>query len=405
MTALERIVVTGMGPVAPNGVGLRAFWGALVEGRSAIRPIRSIDVSRHPRKVGGEVLDFVPTQFMSEQAASETGRTAQLAIAAGRLALKDAGLDDAPPNEPLLAIGSTFGELAEVESIDDDWLRDGAVDPRKVARQDSAAFAPRVSKALRLADARVTTVHAACSSSNQAVALAAQALREGRCSFALAGGADGFSRVNFSGFARLGAMAPERCAPFDKNRKGMLVSEGAGIVVLERLESAARRGARVYAEILGWGLSCDAIHLASPLPDGSGLAQAMTAAIRTARLEPGAIDLVGAHGTGTVANDRTETRALYSVLGSRASTVPTTSIKSMIGHTMGAANILQLMACILAMRESLIPPTINFETPDPDCAVDCVPNRARRARTTTALVNGAGFGGNNSCLVVTRCSL
>jgi 3-oxoacyl-[acyl-carrier-protein] synthase II len=389
--------------VAPNGIGSSAFWDALAEGRTAIRPIQSIDVSGQPRKVGGEVRGFDATQFMSKDVASRTGRTSQLAIAAARLALEDAGLQECPP-EPFLAIGSTLADMPEVESIDDDWRRDGTIDPHKVARQNSAAFAPRIARALGLVRPRAISVHAACSSSNQAVALAAHALREGRCSFALAGGSDAFSRLTFGGFARLGAMAPERCAPFDKHRRGMLVAEGAGMVVLETLGAATRRGARVYGEIRGFGLTCDASHLAAPLPDGAGLAAAIACAVEMARLDADAIDLVGAHGTGTIANDRAETRALYSVLGHRAGTIPTTSIKSMIGHTMGAANALQMMACLLAMRHSLIPPTINFEAPDPDCPIDCVPNRARRAPVTTALVNGAGFGGSNSCLVVAQCS-
>jgi 3-oxoacyl-[acyl-carrier-protein] synthase II len=403
MRAKERIVVTGMGPIAPNGIGVHAFWAALVEGRSAIRPIQSFDVSRHPRKVGGEIQDFQATQFMSVDVAEQTGRSSQLAIAAGRLALDDARFQEVPEGA-FLAIGSTLADMAEVESIDDDWLRDGTIDPSKVKRQNPAAFAPRISRALGLVNARATSVHAACSSSNQAVALAVQALRAGRCSFALAGGSDGFSRLTFSGFARLGAMAPEYCAPFDKNRRGMLVSEGAGMFVIETLENALLRGARVHGEILGYGLSCDAHHLASPPADGSGLAQAISSAMTMAHVAPGAVDLVGAHGTGTVANDRAEVRALYAVMGPRAGHVPTTSIKSMIGHTMGAANALQMMACLLSMKESILPPTTNFETPDPECPVDCVPNRARAAAATMALVNGAGFGGSNSCLVVAPCS-
>ena len=403
MNATPRIVVTGLGPVAPNGIGLHAFWGALVEGRSAIRPIQSIDVSRHPRKVGGEVQGFDPGAFMSAEAAASTGRTSQLAISASKLALADAGFA-AVPSGAFLAIGSTLADMAEVEAIDDDWLAGAPLDPAKIVRQNPAAFAPRICRALGLEDARAISLHAACSSSNQAVALAANALRAGRCSFALAGGSDAFSRLTFSGFARLGAMAPEQCAPFDKHRRGMLVAEGAGMVVLETFEAAARRGARIYGEIAGHGLSCDANHLASPPPDGSGLAQAIASALRMARVDPAAVDLVGAHGTGTVANDRAESRALHSVLGARAGSVPVTSIKSMIGHTMGAANVLQLMACLVSMKESMLSPTINFETADPECPLDCVPNRARAARVRTAIVNGAGFGGSNSCLVVTPCS-
>jgi 3-oxoacyl-[acyl-carrier-protein] synthase II len=403
MSAAPRIVVTGIGPVAPNGIGLHAFWGALVEGRSAIRPIESIDLTGHARTLGGEVRGFDPTSFMPASIADQTGRSAQLAIAAGKLALDDARFQEIP-SDALVVVGTTLAEMGVVESIDDDWRCGLPPSLEKLARHDPAAFAPRIARALGLVDASATSVHAACSSSNQAVVLSVQALRAGRCSFALAGGSDGFSRLTFSGFARIGAMAPDTCAPFDKHRRGMMVAEGAGMVVLETLETAVRRGARIYGEITGHGLSCDASNLASPPPDGNGLAQAITTALRMARIDPSVVDLVGAHGTGTVANDRAETRALYTALGVHAGKVPVTSIKSMIGHTMGAANVLQLMASLLSMKESMITPTINFETPDPDCAVDCVPNRARAARMRTALVNGAGFGGSNSCLVVTRCS-
>jgi len=402
MDASQRIVVTGMGPVAPNGTGLHSFWAALVEGRSAIRPVESFDVSRHPRKLGGEVRGFDPRTYMSAATAAATGRTAQLAIAAGKLALEDARFGELPAGA-FVAVGSTLAEMTVIEEIDDDAAAGKPVDPDKVSRQRPAAFAPRITRGLGLRDASTTSVHAACSSSNQAVALAVEALRAGRCTLALAGGSDAFSRLTFSGFARIGAMAPETCAPFDKNRRGMLVAEGAGMVVLETLERASSRGARVYGEIAGHALSCDANHLASPLPDGAGLSQAITAALHMAHVQPDAVDLVGAHGTGTVSNDRSESRSLRAALGARAGNVPVTSIKSMIGHTMGAANVLQLMATLVTMKESMITPTLNFETPDPECPVDCVGQRARAAKVRTALVNGAGFGGSNSCLVVTAC--
>jgi len=214
----------------------------------------------------------------------------------------------------------------------------------------------------------------------------------------IAGGSDAFSYLAFTGFNQLGAVAPQKCQPFDKNRAGMMVGEGAGILILETLEGALKRKARIYAEILGYGLSCDAFHMTNPQVDG--VADCMLNALQQTKLTPDDIDYISAHGTGTHHNDKTECAAIKKVFGERK--LPVSSIKSMLGHTMGAASAIEALACCLAVKSGVIPPTINYETPDPDCDIDCVPNKSRKAKLKIVLNNGFAFGGNNTSLVIKR---
>jgi 3-oxoacyl-[acyl-carrier-protein] synthase II len=219
----------------------------------------------------------------------------------------------------------------------------------------------------------------------------------------LAGGADAFSRIAFIGFNRLLAIAPQRCQPFDKNRKGMLVAEGSGILVLEELGHALSRNAHIYAEVGGYGLSCDAYHMTAPQSDG--IARAIGNALNEAGVAPGEVDYINAHGTGTPTNDKVEVAAIKKAFGSYAAKIPVSSSKSMLGHTMGAASAIEAAITALAVKEDIIPPTINFETPDPECDIDCVPNTCRRQKLTVALNNASAFGGNNACLVLKKFSL
>jgi 3-oxoacyl-[acyl-carrier-protein] synthase II len=216
----------------------------------------------------------------------------------------------------------------------------------------------------------------------------------------LAGGSDGFSRIAFTGFNRLLAIAPQMCQPFDKNRKGMMVGEGAGVVILETLENAKKRNANIYAEILGYGLSCDAHHMTAP--HGPGIAMAMRKALKETDIRPQDVDYISAHGTGTPANDKEECFAIHQVFAESARKVKVSSIKSMLGHTMGAASALEAIACCLAVKHDLVPPTINFQTPDPECDIDCVPNTSQKHNVRIALNNASAFGGNNACLVVSK---
>jgi 3-oxoacyl-[acyl-carrier-protein] synthase II len=243
----------------------------------------------------------------------------------------------------------------------------------------------------------VMTIPSACAAGNHAIAAAAGVLRSGRGDVMLAGGADAFSRITFTGFARLGAIAPERCQPFDRNRKGMVPGEGAAMLVLERATSARRRGARIYAEVAGCGLSCDAYHMTGGDPSADGAVRAMQGALADAGLTPDDVSYISAHGTGTPVNDRLEALALTRLFG--AVRVPASSIKSMIGHAMGAASAIEAVACVLATVHDVVPPTIHYETPDPDCPLDCVPNAAREYRVDVAMNNAYGFGGNNASVV------
>jgi 3-oxoacyl-[acyl-carrier-protein] synthase II len=241
----------------------------------------------------------------------------------------------------------------------------------------------------------------ACAAGNYAIAHALDALRFDEAEVMLAGGSDAFSRITYTGFARLGAIAPERVQPFDKNRRGMIPGEGAGVLVLERLTRAQARGARIYAEVAGYGLTCDAHHMTAP--QGDGAARAMQIAMADAGVSPQEVDYISAHGTGTAVNDKIETAAVKQAFGEVAYRVPVSSIKSMLGHTMGAASAIEAAACALAVRDDRLPPTINFETPDPECDLDYVPNAARSGTVTVAMNNAYAFGGNNASVIFRKC--
>lgn len=288
--------------------------------------------------------------------------------------------------------------MQALEDVDKAWLGSGArhVPASLILRYPGYAISANVAKQF---DVRgpVLMIPTACAAGNYALAYAFDLLRLGKADVMLAGGAEPFSRIVFTGFNRLFAVAPERCQPFDRHRKGMLVGEGAGVLVLERLEDAAARRAKTYAEILGYGMSCDAHHMTIPHVDG--VKQVMERALADAGLQPSDVDYINAHGTGTPANDRTECAAIRAVFGAHADRMPVSSIKSMIGHAMGAASALEAIACALAVQHDRLPPTINFETPDPECPIDCVPNVSRRHRVRVALNNSFAFGGNNACVV------
>jgi 3-oxoacyl-[acyl-carrier-protein] synthase II len=243
----------------------------------------------------------------------------------------------------------------------------------------------------------------ACAAGNYAVGYGFDMIRAGRVDMMLAGGADAFSRIPYMGFARLGAIAPERCQPFDKNRKGMVPGEGAAVLVLEPLDSAIARGATIYAEVLGYGASCDSHHMTAAHPQADGAIRAMSAALSQSGLTTADVDYISAHGTGTPTNDRIESLAVRTLFGAGAPNVPMSSIKSMLGHTMGAASAIEALACAMALHTGWIPPTINHEEPDPDCGLDIVPNQARKTDPKVALNNAYAFGGNNASLCVARC--
>ena len=398
----QPIVVTGIGAVTPVGSGVETVWNRLLEGTSGIAEVRSFDTRDYNVHLGGEVDDFDPTPFFQRLDPATMGRASQLAIAAARMAIEDAGLELARYRAERVgvAMGTTSGEPREVERYNDCRQAGTLADSGSALalRYPCHVIATQVAAELGAAGVN-TMIPAACAAGNYAMGFALDTLRAGRAEVMLAGGADAFSRITYSGFARLGAIAPERCQPFDRNRRGMIPGEGAAVLVLEPLAAARRRGARIYAEIASYGLSCDAHHMTAAHPEGAGAAQAMTRALAGAGLDASAVSYVNAHGTGTPTNDRLETRALERVFGQRARNVPTSSVKSMIGHTMGAASAIEGLVCALAVSTDRVPPTINFEEPDPECAVDCVPNSAREMTVEVAMSNAYAFGGNNASVL------
>ena len=395
----RRIVVTGLGVVSSIGIGWRPFWEALLQGRSGINEVESFDTSEFATHRGGEVSDFEPAAFISEPRVRKYNRASQSAIAAARMALADAGMksDDVSSKRVGVVIGTTMAEVQAIEAMDQIWVERGEqqIHPRLVSQYPSNMIAAHVGLELCCRGPNMV-IATACAAGNYALSYALDALRLGKADAMVVGGADAFSRIAFMGFNRLLAMAPERCQPFDKNRKGMMVGEGAGILVLETKGHADSRQAHIYAEILGYGLSCDANHMT--IPETNGISRVMRRALQDSEIEPEDVDYISAHGTGTPANDRTECSAIQEVFGGKSSRIPISSIKSMLGHTMGAASALEAIACVLAVQSDKAPPTINFETPDPECPVDCVPNVGRSLKVGVALNNSFAFGGNNACV-------
>ncbi len=406
-----RIVITGIGMVTPVGHDREESWAHFLAGHCGTSEVESFDTEAYAVHRGGEVKGFDAAPHFLRLDPQSVGRATQMAVAAAHQAVADAGIEpfvDGEENafDPArcgIAMGTTSGEPREVEYFDDHFLAGELerVDSRFMAVYPCHSIAANLAAELGFAAAN-TMIPAACAAGNYAVAQAYDSLATGRADVMLAGGADAFSRITYTGFYRLGAIAPERCQPFDKNRQGMMPGEGAAVLVLERAADAISRGARIYAEVAGYGLSCDAHHMTAAHPDGDGAARAMLEALRHAGLRPEEISYVSAHGTGTPTNDRLETRALYRIFGDAARRVPISSIKSMIGHTMGAAAAIESAVCALAVARDKVPPTIHFEEADPECEVDCVPNEARETRVEMAMNNAYAFGGNNASVILRK---
>ena len=402
----RRVVVTGAGVVSSIGLGRQPFWTNLMDGRSGISPVESMDTSEHGFHRGGEVKGFTPEPWFRRLDPGCMGRASQFGVTAGRMALDDAGLDplEVDAQSAGVAMGTTSGEPEYLRCFDDHLVA-GTLDKAGVEadllRYLAHTIAANIACEMGFGGVN-TTIPCACAAGNYAIAYAFDAVASGRADLMLAGGADAFARVPYTGFARLGAVAPEVCRPFDRNRKGMIPGEGAAVLVLEPLEHALRRGAPIYAEIAGYGLSCDAYHMTSAHPEGAGAARAMTDALAQCGMGPEDVSYISAHGTGTASNDRLETIAVKRAFRESAYRTPISSIKSMLGHTMGAASAIEAAVCAVAIRENRIPPTMNFEEPDPECDLDYVPNRARECDVRVTMSNAFAFGGANSSVIFKR---
>ncbi len=403
-------MITGLGVLTPLGVGLTKTWDGLCQGRSGIDMISRFDTSSLKIKIGGEVKDFSPELFLDKKQIKRMDLYIQFAVAASMMALDDAGLKLGSENAARcgVIVGSGLGGISTIEQ--------GCAIMNNGSRI-SPFFIP--SMLINMASAQIAMhtgargpnfgVMSACATGAHAIGEAFNVIQRGDADAMITGASEaGLSPLMFKGIeAMMVASArndePQRaCRPFDKDRDGLVSGEGAGVIVLEELESALGRGAKVYAEMLGYGLTCDAYHITAPDPTGSGLAQAMKMALARAGISPEEVDYINAHGSSTLLNDLAETQAIKKVFQEQSWRIPVSATKSMIGHLWGAAGAVEAIATILTIKEGIVPPTINYETPDPGCDLDYVPNQARRGRIKVALSNSSGFGGANASLVFKR---
>lgn len=410
----RRAVITGMGAMTCLGKSPDEFWGSLMNGVSGARRMAIIDPSPFPCKVSGEVQDFDPSEggLIHRREARRMGRFSQFAVHASDQAIKDSGLDlDAEDRERIgVLIGCGAGGLPETDQQSVVMNRRGAlrISPFYIPVMLVNMCSANVSRVFGLLGYTNTCV-TACAASTQAIGEAAEVIRRGAADVILTGGAEaGICELGMGGFSTIHALSTRDCPPeeasrpFDADRDGFVPSEGAAMFVMESLEHAKHRGAQIYAEVTGWGVSSDAFHLVQPHDEGKGAALAIRLALEDAERRVEDIDYINAHGTSTPLNDKSETLAIKRAFGDHAYNVPVSSTKSMIGHSLGASGSMEAMACIGSIQDQVLHPTINLETPDPDCDLDYIPNEAREAKVDVTLSNSFGFGGQNACLVIEK---
>ena len=405
-------MVTGIGALTPLGLDMATTWDNLIAGKSGIDYITLFDASDMEVKFAGEVKGFEPTDYIDRKNVRRMDRFAQLAVAAGIQAVKDANLkiDDTNKDDIGVFIGSGIGGLTTLFEQAKVLVEKGPdrVSPFLAPMMIADIAAAQISIALEVKGPNMCTT-SACSSGSDAIGAAYEYIKYGNARVMIAGGAEAIiNPLGMTAFSSLKALstrndAPQRASrPFDKDRDGFIISEGAVVLILESLEHARRRGANILAEIIGYGATADSYHVVQPLESGDGAAKAMLMAMKRAGIKPEDIDYVNAHGTSTPLNDAMETKAIKTALGDYAKKVPVSSTKSMTGHLIGCAGAIEPAICIMTILKGIIPPTINYENPDPECDLDYVPNKARQASVTTALTNSFGFGGHNSVLILQK---
>jgi 3-oxoacyl-[acyl-carrier-protein] synthase II len=412
MQSSRRVVVTGLGAVTPLGNTVSEFWTNVKAGKSGVGPITLFDASELPTRFAGEVRNFDPTSIIGKKDARKMDRFAQFAFVAARQALDDSGLaiTDANRDDIGCVMGTGIGGILTLEQQHRVMLSQGPdrLSPFFIPMLIGNIAPGMISINLNIHGPTMTTV-SACASSNNAIGDAFRMVQSGEATVMICGGSEAVvTPLAVAGFCAMRALStrndsPETASrPFDKERDGFVIAEGGGALVLEALESAKARGARIYGEMIGYGKSSDAYHMVAPDPQARGVKLAMQRAIADAGLQPADIDYINAHATSTGLGDVAETQAVKAVFGDHAATLPVSSNKSMFGHALGAAGALEGICTILTIRDGIIPPTINYHTPDPECDLDCVPNVARKATVDVALSNSFGFGGHNAVLVFRR---
>jgi len=406
---MVRVVVTGLGAVAPNGIGTQTFWENLINGVSGVAPITRFDASKHDTQIAGEVKGFDPLQWIEKKEARKMDLFIHFAVAAGQMAYDDSALKVTDDNRERVGVfvGTGMGGIPALEESHRILMEKG---PGRI----SAFFIPSI--ITNLASGQISMrfgmkgpnscVCTACATGNHAIGDSFRIIQRGEADVMLAGGSEAvITPLTIGGFCSMKALStrnhePTRASrPFDKDRDGFVMGEGSGILVLESLEHARRRRAKVYAEIVGYGMSADAYHITQPAPEGEGAVRSMRLALQDAALAPSLVDYINAHGTSTPAGDLNETLAIKTVFGSHARSLAVSSTKSMTGHLLGAAGGIESLITVLAIARGMLPPTINYDTPDPECDLDYVPNSARRKDVRYAMTNSFGFGGTNATLV------
>lgn len=405
----NRVVITGLGVISPVGIGKDAFWNSLIEGKSGIGKITLFDATDYAAQIAGEVKDFNPTDYIDRKEARHMDRYAQFAVAAAKLAFEDSGMD--LEKEDRDRIGTYIGAgIGGIDTMHQSYEKLFSKGPSRI----SPFFIPMMIANLAAGQVAINfglhgpseCVVTACATGTNCIGDAFRLIQQGEADVMVAGGTEAaVSPAAVAGFAAMKALCmdhnddPEHASrPFDKNRSGFVMGEGAGLVILESLEHAKARGAHIYAEIVGYGTNSDAYHVTSPAPDGAYQAKCMKLALDDAGLKPDAVDYINAHGTSTHLNDEGETKAIKEIWGDAAKDVSVSSIKSMTGHLLGAAGGVEAIATVLTVEKDLMPPTINYETPDEGLDLDYVPNKAREKKVRAAISNNFGFGGHNACI-------
>lgn len=405
----KRVVVTGMGVIAPNGIGIDTYWDSLVNGVSGISYIESFDTEEFDVKIAGEVKDFDESKYFDRKQAKRLDRFAQFAVAGSLMAVEDAKLEinDDNADEIGVLVGSGIGGM---KTFQDQAKRLAKRGPRRI----SPFFIPMMISNMASGQISIYTgakgpnsnAVTACASATTAIGDAAEIIKRGDAKIMIAGGSEAaITELSIAGFSNMKALStrndePTKASrPFDSERDGFVMGEGAGILILEDLEHAKKRGAKIYGEVAGYGMSGDAHHITEPAPEGEGAARCMQMAVDKAGLKPEEVDYVNAHGTSTPKNDKFETMAIKTVFGDHAYDMLVSSTKSMTGHLLGGAGAIEAVACIKALETGVVPPTINYENPDPECDLNYVPNESTEKDIKVALSNSLGFGGHNATLI------
>ncbi len=409
----KKVVVTGLGVVTPNGNDVASFWKSMKEGKSGVGKLTTFDAAAFDCKIAAEIKEFDPLcQGLTKKEVHRMEKFVQYAVASAYQAVKDSGLDLEKEDKERIGVivGSGIGSLRIIEEQHQTYLKGGPsrITPFLIPSLIINEAAGHIGIKYGFRGPNFAT-NTACASGAHAIGEAIRAIQHGYADVIIAGGTESaITHLGIGGFCALKALSlrndePEKASrPFDRDRDGFVMAEGCGIVVLESLEHAKARGARIYAEAAGFGMSCDAYHITAPDPEGYGASLAMKWAMQDSKINPQDVEYINAHGTSTKLNDKVETMAIKKSLGAHAHKVMVSSTKSMTGHLLGAAGGVEFVVCCLAIKDNVIPPTINYENPDPDCDLDYVPNTAREAKIKIALSNSLGFGGHNATLVVKR---